>query len=144
MNQHPARYILSPLNLSGLRLTVERECAEPAIEDLEAKRRRDEKRVEVVTRYICTACDEEHNFHSDAEDCCKDEPDAEAPGAVLKGACPVCRRQYQDDIEAAADCCLWKDLDAPARWRIAALVEGGQSWTEAIEVVTGQKLNQFN
>lgn len=45
--------------------------------------------------------------------------------------CPVCEAEY-DDHEGAADCCLWKDADLPARWRIAAAVRGGATWQEAI------------
>lgn len=129
---------ISPLNLSGLRLTVERECANP--ESPSEKRDKRYQKVEEVTYYRCTKCEEEHDYRSDAEECC---PDSEESGAVLKDTCPVCQREHYA-VEAAADCCLWKDLDAPSRWRIAALVEAGKSWTESIEEVTGQKLNQFN
>lgn len=126
---------ISPLNLSGLRRTVERECANP--QEVDKSKKRD--RVEEVVYYVCTKCGEEHDERNDAENCCPEDE----PGSILKETCPVCQREHHA-VEAAADCCLWKDLDAPARWRIAALVEGGQSWTEAIEAVTGQKLNQFN
>lgn len=124
---------IGPLNLSGLRLTVERECANP---DDKSKKR---DRVEEVVYYVCTNCDEEHDERSDAEKCCE----SEESGSVQKDHCPVCQREHLD-AENAADCCLWKDLDAPSRWRIASLVEAGKSWTESIEEVTGQKLNQFN
>jgi hypothetical protein len=130
---------ISPLNLSGLRLTVERECANPQNEGKDEQRRRKRDRVEEVVYYMCTKCEEEHDDRRDAEDCC---PDVD-PGAVLKDHCPVCQREHLD-VESAADCCLWKDLDAPSRWRIAALVEAGKTWTESIEEVTGQKLNQLN
>lgn len=135
---------ISPLNLSGLRLTVERELANPSNESSADKRKSPHERVEEITRYMCVSCSEEHDYRSEAEECCPDEDeDKDAPGAVLKDSCPVCRYEHSS-TEEAADCCLWKDMDKPARWRIAALVDGGKSWTESIEEVTGQKLNPFN
>jgi hypothetical protein len=135
---------LSPLNLSGLRVTAERECTAAAIDQHPLKssqRKRD--RVDVVTRYVCTLCDEEYDTREEAEVCCEDEDDEDTPGVVLKTNCPVCNRTHGDE-HSAAECCLWKDTDPPQRWRIAAMVEGGKSWTEAIEEVTGQKLNPYN
>jgi hypothetical protein len=95
---------------------------------------------------MCVACSDEHDYRSDAEECCpdSDEGSADMPGAVLKYTCPVCRGSSFSEVEMAADCCLWKDIDAPGRWRIAALVDAGGSWTEAIEEITGQKLNPLN
>ena len=134
---------LSPLPLSGLRVTAERECSiPPVIEDEGKKRRRTRGRVEEIVRYMCPVCSEEHDDRSDAEDCCPDDGDEDTPGAVLKGSCPVCGHESGDPF-LAAECCLWKDTVPQQRWQIATMVESGKSWTEAIEQVTGAKLNPF-
>jgi hypothetical protein len=34
----------------------------------------------------------------------------------------------------AADCCLWKDIGAAERWRIADAVEAGATWADQLGV----------
>lgn len=75
---------------------------------------------------------ERHDHEDDAAECCAPAGDPwlhDQEGEIL---CPVCRQGGNRDYHAAASCCLWKDLDAPARWRIADAVEAGASWDEAI------------
>ena len=86
--------------------------------------------------YQCDNCEEVHDFESDAEECCSDEGTLGASSQC----CPVCGEDG-GDYRDAADCCLWKDLAAPARWRIADAVEAGSTWQEAIEQETGQSIN---
>jgi hypothetical protein len=87
---------------------------------------------EEVTAWECGVCGDLHKWEDDAHDCC-------AP-AALKGChdqedavrCPVCGGANPDHRHAA-DCCLWHDLDAPTRWRIADAVEAGDAtWADAI------------
>ena len=60
--------------------------------------------------------------------------------------CPICSRDHgddwegddwlganEDDIHKAAHCCLWKTHDHAARVRIAARVEAGSDWYDAIQ-----------
>jgi len=47
--------------------------------------------------------------------------------------CPVCGTDHVDH-HAAADCCLWKDLDIAARMKVAAVVEAGTDWATALNV----------
>lgn len=83
-----------------------------------------------VTMYACTSCDEVHEFVSSAERCCSNVKVHDEEGASF---CPACGKNYSDPYEAT-DCCLWKDLDAPTRWRMAARVEAGESWTDVLGV----------
>lgn len=53
--------------------------------------------------------------------------------------CPVCTTQHSE-YRLAADCCLWKDLPAPTRWRIADAVEAGATWLDAINTHAGPRL----
>jgi len=99
--------------------------------------------VKEVTAYRCPVCTSLHEDESDAERCCPFD------GAGAKGLhdqeaaqhCPACQAQYRTEREAV-DCCLWRDIDAPTRWRIADAVEAGATWIEAIETVTKQRITQ--
>lgn len=107
---------LSPLNFSALLARLRLPPPDPV------------SRVEEVTMYRCTKCDELHEFKDDAEDCCAEQDDVDT-GPV----CPVCGTRHGDH-EAASDCCLWKDLDATTRHRIAAAVAAGNTWAEQLQV----------
>jgi hypothetical protein len=108
-------------------------------------------------RYVCPACDSSHKQESDAEACCPRDTEvvyesedgqrydsaselaeavagSDADSACSSG-CPVCAEPYTSHA-LAADCCLWKDIDAPTRWRIAAAVEQGTPWLDAITTHT--------
>ena len=123
---------LSPLIRAGLNFTAL--VAGQAGRPVEAKHPAPEE----VTAWECGVCGDLHKWEDDAHDCC-------APVA-LKGCldqqdsvrCPVCG-QGSPDHRHAADCCLWHDLDAPTRWRIADAVEAGdKTWAEAIAKETSQ------
>lgn len=92
------------------------------------KGRRD--RVEVVTMYRCTVCETKHYSRDEAEDCCAPSGLHDQEGFVN---CPICGAGHPDHRHAV-DCCLWKDIDAPTRWKIADAVELGATWEEAIGV----------
>lgn len=111
---------LSPLNFRRLIERHEDAEADPLF-PVGKKARGD---VKAVSMYRCPACLELHDDRSGAEECCP----VDAGGEVK---CPVCGGGSPDEYEAA-DCCLWKDLPAPDRWRIARQVESGASWLEAV------------
>ena len=74
----------------------------------------------------CAACEDTHDCYRDAKTCCHAGDDV---------SCPICEISFQGSITAfrdAADCCLWKDLDALTRWRIADAVEAGSTWVEEL------------
>jgi hypothetical protein len=74
-------------------------------------------------------CFEDYDDDEDAaEDCCQSVGHPEEAHA-----CPVCNAAAIDPW-AAADCCLWKDLPAPARWKIAAAVEAGSTWGDELGI----------
>lgn len=117
-------------------------------------------------RYVCPSCEEVHKDEYDAENCCprdiamlyvddstgKDyctpEDLAAACKAGVAGApdiatvpsctCPVCGEKSTSPHEAV-ECCLWKDLDAPTRWTVAAALEAGSTWTEELAKLEGAK-----
>lgn len=107
---------LSPLNFSGLLCNLR----EPEHDKLA-------RRYEAVTMYRCLTCDETHDWGSDARLCCPPGSDEEDP------KCPVCAAEFTEHRDAA-DCCLWKDLDAPTRHRIADAVEAGSTWAAELKV----------
>lgn len=115
---------LSPLNFSGLiaRQMGNGEGEPPA-------KTKSTRRIEAVTMYRCPECLDLHDWEDDAKECCDDTP-VEAKHAT---ACPVCGAGY-DLHRYAADCCLWKDLDAPTRWAVADAVEAGATWLEALHI----------
>lgn len=104
-------------------------------------------------RYACSFCGGVYHQERDAEYCCPRTVDvvfvspsgeefnsAEELASSMEGeesapACPVCSNPYTDAWQAV-DCCLWKDIEAPTRWRIAASVEQGTSWLDAITTHT--------
>lgn len=101
-------------------------------EDAEHKRERDVDRVEEVTMYRCTECDELHDDEDDAFDCCA--PDGGVDGLHDQEApdtCPVCGQDFMSARDAV-DCCLWKDIDAPTRWRMADQVDAGATWAQVL------------
>lgn len=110
---------LSPLNLSGLLATLRAlpDDAEAAADD----------RVEEVRMWRCLECREVHDEEEDARDCCRKA--VGEPGQSPH--CPVCNSNNPNHRDAA-DCCLWKDLEAPTRWRTADAVEAGSTWAEQL------------
>lgn len=111
------RPMLSPLNLSRLvdRLPI-----------LESNRDEDESGsgfTEVV-QYRCNACMTMHDDEDDARNCCSPDDDMDF--------CPICGSEAPD-VQAAASCCLWKELDEPTRAALARAVEGGMRWSQALK-----------
>lgn len=106
-------------------------------------------------RYRCHACGSLSRSEWDAERCCPPETEkvwvhpttgeeftsrGELADAMhghqdAPALCPVCGDDNAD-IDEAANCCLWRDLDVTARYRIARLVEGGSDWASAIAAET--------
>lgn len=107
---------ISPLNFTELLARLRMPPADP------------KKRVEEVRMYRCLECDEVHEEEMDARACCAEPTDTDT-GPY----CPVCGTKCHDH-EAASDCCLWKDLDATTRHRIAAAVEAGSTWADQLQV----------
>lgn len=116
---------LSPATLAGMQawegITAEMMATDEA--DIE---------VEAVTVYECPDCNERHDFESDAIACCEHVRLERKLGKPDPTLCPVCGAEHSSVTEAA-DCCLWKDLDAYRRYRIGQMVEGGVPWRDAIE-----------
>jgi len=109
---------LSPLNFSGL-LANARAAEDPSLR---------ERRIEAITVYRCPDCYSDYEFETDAELCCEPERDD-----GRSTACPVCNAHW-DDYHHAVDCCLWKDIDGPSRWRIAEAMEAGSTWADQLGV----------
>jgi hypothetical protein len=119
---------ISPLNFKGLMDNI----TSPRPMRIDPADKSDRAKPEQV--WLCPECDDVHKSYDDAVDCCADLDSYEAPEFV---ACPVCTRGFKDSDASpayrfAADCCLWKDLDAPTRWRIADAVEAGSTWAEEL------------
>lgn len=115
-------------------------------------------------RYVCPSCEKAHKEEYEAEECCPrdigtiyvDEgtgkeycsPEelaadsktgrAGAPSipTVPACTCPVCGHESSSPHESV-ECCLWKDLDAPTRWKVAAALEAGSTWTEELAKLEG-------
>jgi len=132
---------LSPLTRSGLFANLPQLDPQPAAV-LAARHE----------RWRCPDCQRICITENDAIECCPPVPtkvwvdeagnvlDFEDEGALAaeeenERTCPVCTSLLGDAF-VAADCCLWKDIDAPARWRIATAVEGGATWREAVGAET--------
>lgn len=113
---------LSPLNLSGLLTTLQAQACgtTPAANPKERRNR-------ALECWRCPECREVYDWEDEAEECCA-EP---APAVTSQPTCPVCAAEYTSHRDAA-DCCLWKDLDAPTRWRMADAVEAGSTWADQI------------
>lgn len=107
---------LGPLNFSTM------------LDRLRTPRADPKSRAEEVVMYRCRECDELHEWRIDAEVCCAEPTDTDT-GPY----CPVCGTRHGDH-EAASDCCLWKDLDATTRHRIAAAVNAGSTWADQLQV----------
>ena len=116
---------LSPFNFTSLMARANPPGeAEPGLSKA-AKRHR---HIERVVRYVCPDCDDLHDWEDEAEKCCA--PSAKIP---CTSDCPVCGEHYEEHQEAA-DCCLWKDIDAPTRWRMAVSVKAGSTWLEQLGI----------
>jgi len=121
---------LSPLTRSNMLLTALIAGQESPVRPTTRRN----KAVEVEA-YKCSVCDALHECEFEAEDCCPYDGDAN-DNLLLDdqegdAKCPVCGTGYADTY-LAANCCLWKDLPPAARWRIAAAVDGGALWSDAI------------
>lgn len=92
------------------------------------------RRVEEVTCWRCLECDALHEDEDEAMDCC--EPAVAVHDEEIGDHCPVCSKEYANPHEVA-DCCLWKDIDAPTRWRMACQVEAGSTWAQVLGVEGG-------
>lgn len=84
-----------------------------------------------ITRYLCSVCNADYENEVDAKECFGAEEEAGDK------RCPVCASKC-DDTRDAADCCLWKDIDAPTRWRMADAVDDGSTWAEQLAAYTGK------
>ena len=112
---------LSPLNLSGMMADLN---ATPVTESASTKPRR---KAESVLMWRCAECFDMHDDEDSANECCE-TADASIPPPM---ACPVCQAKY-GSFQDASDCCLWKDIPALDRWRIAAAVEAGSNWADEL------------
>lgn len=127
LRNSPIRRALSPLNFSALIDT--QHIVTPS------EPRKTPERRYAIECWRCPDCREVYDWEDEALECCADDiPKHPEEGDTR---CPVCAAECAD-IYAAADCCLWKDLTAPARWRMAAAVEGGAIWINAIEKECGR------
>lgn len=86
-----------------------------------------------VQVWECQECGETHDDYEDAADCCVEETEH------VRIACPVCNTEH-GEFQQAVDCCFWSEFDWPQRYKIAGEMEGGATWPDAIEKVTGEKL----
>lgn len=113
--ERPVR--LSPLNLSGL-LAEWRGNGKPAVTGKKRESARE------MINWACPICRERFDEDEEkaAEECCQGKADDDE-----NAACPVCKQSYINHREAA-NCCLWKDLDADTRYRMADAVEASSSW----------------
>lgn len=121
---------LSPLNLRGL-LDSQHLIGEP-VTDIPRKKRDGAGEAEACWR--CCACESVYTYRHQAEECCEDEDDKLPAGLHDQDPpvhCPVCAAPANDTRDAA-DCCLWKDLDALTRWRMADAVDAGSTWLEQL------------
>ncbi len=122
---------LSPASKRGIFHTL---IARDTKEAAEHKRERDLDRIEQVTMYRCLECQDLYDDEEDAIQCCA--PESDVIGLHDQEAPTICPVYGQDFISArdAADCCLWKDIDATTRWRMADQVDAGAPWTQVLGV----------
>ena len=118
---------LSPAARRGIFHTLIARAGIP--EELE-KRLRQASVTEVV-RWRCNICRDLHDDEDDAAECCSAAVTSHAE--ELPNWCPVCGKEATSP-HAASDCCLWKDIDANTRWRMADQVEAGSTWKETLGV----------
>lgn len=117
---------LSPLNFVGLIARInDSDLARGSKWMAKPEKKKRRKAIQVIC-WQCPACSDTHEDEDDAEDCCADESSGTAHEEGSSD-CPVCGLGYPEP-RVAADCCLWKDLDAPTRWRMADAVEAGSTW----------------
>lgn len=143
---------LSPSTLAGLRHRPDQEELERA--PLSATREELRKWAKPHLRYTCPNCNEMHKSEHGAQSCCPVDVESvyvhpttgeefDTPADLAAAfcdetrpiECPVCKSTLPD-VQLAADCCLWKDIGAADRYRIATAVEGGTAWLDAIAAVT--------
>lgn len=123
---------LSPLNFAGL--IARNSDFPPAPGGKWAKPTPKKKREPIeVTAWRCPSCEELHAWEGEAKDCCADEDEDSTSHEEGSSDCPVCGLGYPEP-RVAADCCLWKDLDAPTRWAMADAVEAGSTWQEQLNL----------
>jgi hypothetical protein len=79
----------------------------------------------------CPECLEVYDDEFEAEECCMPDEDLHHKAAPVY--CPVCGDGATDHRDAA-DCCLWKDIDAETRWAMADKVEAGASWADLLPI----------
>lgn len=120
---------LSPMVRDGIFHNLIARDSKPAIARDDGAMRE----VEVVEMYRCPVCRDLHDWEDDAIECCKSEAPQGLHAEEDAKACPVCGQEYTNPYDAA-DCCLWKDLDAPTRRRMAARVDAGETWTDVLGV----------
>jgi hypothetical protein len=115
---------LSPLNFRGLldRMGMVGDPAADKPVPPGARRR-------AIECWRCPECLDVHDDEDDAERCCAETPKE----AAVSNSCPVCGEKA-DTHRLAADCCLWRDIGAAERWRIADAVEAGATWAEQLGV----------
>ena len=109
---------LSPRNFLGLIATERTPPAESA----------GKGRAVAVCRYECSACGTEYDDEDEAEECCDSQDVEDYHG------CPVCAGRSESTRDAS-DCCLWKDIDAATRWRMADAVDAGSTWVEQLQAL---------
>lgn len=122
---------LSPLNMHGF-IAAQRGLYFEYVPPVLTKARPFAKR---VSAYECPDCGDLHRYEMDAEECCEAsmrEP-LTAHGPEMNCKCPVCATPAFDNFDAS-DCCLWKDLDQPTRWKMAEAVDAGSTWAEQLQI----------
>lgn len=107
--------------------------AQDTPEAAEGKRNRDLARVKEVTLYRCTESQELYDDEDDAVACCAEDAVEGLHDEEQASRCPVCASEFTSPREAA-DCCLWKDIDAASRWRMADQVDAGATWLQVLGV----------
>jgi hypothetical protein len=131
---------LSPLTRQALfsRLVFNRPGVDNNVEVEVRSTRNPHRRSAIeVTYWQCPECFDRFDDELEAEECCQGEERGPVCADGAETACPVCL-ETTFDHRNAADCCLWKDFDAPTRWRIADAVETGSDWITEIKKASEQ------
>lgn len=121
MNLAPLK--LSPLNFQGL-IATSINLPNPYADE-------SEDRPHAIECWRCSECSSVYDDEFDAEECCADKSGPHAEEGRI--TCPICAASATDHRDAA-DCCLWKDMDASTRWTMADKVEAGARWTDLLNV----------